>query len=288
MRHRFGGIWTQNKLEILDEYLRFYVNALKNQSFVLHYVDAFAGVGTHTPKEIDGQEVIVPREDLVGSVRVALDVEPGFDRYHFNDLNAAHVHELENIAQAYPGKRIHVTQKDANEFVPEFCDTMSNKDRAVLLVDPYNTEFDWTTLRHIANTGKIDLWLLFPISVVLRMTPKDGVQVREEWGPTLERLLGTSKWREALYKPKEKPAHIDMFPSEQDELEERVNVSALTEWVRSRLSEEFCYVGQPFVLRNNGRPLFLFFLAVSNQRPAARNLADRMHRHLQSKRGGRA
>src|SRR5690606_26419425 len=126
--------------------------------------------------------------------RVALDVEPSFDHYHFNDLNAAHVRELERIAQAYPRRRIHVTQMDANKFVPQFCDNMSNDDRAVLLVDPYNTEFDWATLRHIAKTEKIDLWLLFPISVVLRMTPKDGVQIRDEWGPTLGRLLGTSEW----------------------------------------------------------------------------------------------
>jgi three-Cys-motif partner protein len=285
MRHTFGGIWTRNKLEILDDYLRFYVKALQNQPFVLHYVDAFAGMGTHRPKENEGQQAILPMEDLVGSVRVALDVEPGFHHYHFNDLSEDHVRELERIKQEYPGKKIHVTQEDANIFVPHFCEAMSQNDRAVLLVDPYNTEFDWITLKHIAYTGKIDLWLLFPISVVLRMTPKDGVQIRDEWATKLERLLGTSEWKEELYKQKEKPMYLDMFPSKQGALEERVNVSALTDWVRARLSQEFCYVGTPFLLRNNGKPLFLFFLAITNPKHAARELADKMHAHLQRTRG---
>ena len=41
----FGGPWTQEKLEILRQYLDTYTTVLKNQPFNLTYIDAFAGSG---------------------------------------------------------------------------------------------------------------------------------------------------------------------------------------------------------------------------------------------------
>ncbi|MDE0205517.1 MAG: three-Cys-motif partner protein TcmP [Candidatus Tectomicrobia bacterium] len=43
---RFGGPWTQEKLDILRRYLDAYTTALKNQPFTLTYIDAFAGAPT--------------------------------------------------------------------------------------------------------------------------------------------------------------------------------------------------------------------------------------------------
>ena len=43
---RFGGPWTQEKLDILRRYLDTYATALKNQPFTLAYIDAFAGAST--------------------------------------------------------------------------------------------------------------------------------------------------------------------------------------------------------------------------------------------------
>ena len=45
MVNAFGGNWTRDKLRILEDYLKAYTTALKNQSFRLWYVDAFAGTG---------------------------------------------------------------------------------------------------------------------------------------------------------------------------------------------------------------------------------------------------
>ena len=44
-RTRYGGSWTIEKLEILERYLDAYTRALKNKSFNLMYIDAFAGTG---------------------------------------------------------------------------------------------------------------------------------------------------------------------------------------------------------------------------------------------------
>ena len=105
-KHEFGGIWTRKKLSVLEAYLKFYVTALKNLPFNLHYADAFAGTGTHTPVSEEDQELLVPHEDFRGSVLTALEVTPGFHQFHFNDLNPTHVSELQAIKTIYPNKLI--------------------------------------------------------------------------------------------------------------------------------------------------------------------------------------
>ena len=41
----FGGSWTLLKLEVLEKYLNFFVQTMKNKNFSLCYIDAFAGNG---------------------------------------------------------------------------------------------------------------------------------------------------------------------------------------------------------------------------------------------------
>ena len=276
MKHTFGGLWTQEKLQVLEKYLQFYTTALKNQPFTLHYVDAFAGTGSHDPKVKSSQGEIIPLEDFRGSVTTALNIEPGFHHYHFNDLNPDHIRELQALKLKYPNKNIHITEKDANSFVPEFCAMLGKKDRAVLLLDPYSTQLNWATLKHVTATQKIDLWLLFPISAITRMTPKDGAKIRLEWRKTITRLLGTDKWEEALYKPKPLPLMDDLFGDQGNyDGTERLNIDELEIWITKRLRQLFYYVAKPYRLTNQNRLLFLFYLAVSNPKQQAWRLADR-------------
>jgi three-Cys-motif partner protein len=286
MKHPFGGIWTQKKLEVLEKYLGFYTLALKNQSFRLHYADAFAGTGSHTPKrlELGQQEELIDIDDLKGSVSKALEVAPGFHQYHFNDLNPKHIEALEEVATHYPEKRITIHQSDANDFVPEFCQSLGRNDRAVLLLDPYSTQLNWSTLNDVARSEKVDLWLLFPISALSRMTPRDGGKIQESWRNTLNRLLGTDDWQDALYKPKALPPMDDLFGhSGEREETERINVQELQSWVSGRLNELFPFVAEPVPLRSNGSLLFLFYFAVSNPHPAAGALAKKVVSDILSK-----
>lgn len=281
MKHQFGGLWTRKKLAVLEDYLRFYTMALKKQPFTLLYADAYAGTGSHVPVDDEAQTLLVPYEDFKGSVLTALGIEPGFHQYHFNELNPDHVAELEKIRLHHPQKTIHIYPQDANQFVPEFCQKLGWNDRAVLLLDPYSTQLEWETLGHVAKSGKVDLWLLFPISVILRMTPTDGARVRPEWRDKLNRLLGTNDWETALYKSEDLPPIADLFgDADPVPAAQRVNTTELECWVTARLKEQFPYVAKPVLLRNNGRPLFLFYFAVSNGRPAAWALAEKAASHI--------
>ena len=287
VKHRYGGLWTRKKLEVLEDYLQFYVTALKNKSFNLYYADAFAGTGSQDPKVVEGQGILIPEEDLKGSVITALEVNPGFDRYYFNDLDSDHVKNLQEIQEKYPTTDIRITMEDANTFVPSFCNNLTSNDRAVLFLDPYSTQLDWETLRYVKDSEKVDLWLLFPISVIIRMTPRDGARIKAEWKSTLDRLLGTNDWEQALYKPKEEPMMDDLFGPTSDDLEtERLNVKELQDWLTGRLKEMFPYVAKPLLLKNNGSPLFLFYFAVSNPSHKAWGLAEKAASHIIKKFGG--
>ncbi|MCY4263991.1 MAG: three-Cys-motif partner protein TcmP [Gammaproteobacteria bacterium] len=173
MNIEFGGQWTKIKLNILEKYLGFYTKALQNQIFTLHYADAFAGSGEQKFPGIDSQQDLLPREILDGTVRIALKTEPGFHKYHFNDLEHENVERIQEIANnEFPKKQVDCTQKDANKFVQEFCSSLGSRDRAVLFIDPFSTELQWETLKSVAESKKVDMWLLFPFSVILRLMPK--------------------------------------------------------------------------------------------------------------------
>ncbi|WP_420389360.1 three-Cys-motif partner protein TcmP [Marinobacter sp.] len=279
-RHPFGGPWTQLKLSILRDYLNFFTKALKGKGFTLHYADAFAGTGHQSLKATKGQDPMFPIEDLDGSAQIALNIEPPFHKYHLNDLSNEHYNALNELVSKYPTRDCRVTRLDGNEFVKQFCQSLSSNDRAIVFIDPYSTELHWDTLKHVANSQRIDLWLLFPISALLRMTPNDPDRLDESWVRKIDLLLGTSEWKEALYKPKPTPIISDMFGEIEAPGMERLNVEEVAQFVRSRLGEEFAYVAKPATLYAKGTPLFLFMFAVSNRVRVAQALAERVSTHI--------
>lgn len=145
---------------------------------------------------------------------------------------------------------------------------------------------DWATLEHVRRCGKVDLWLLFPLSAVLRMTPTDGVM--PEWKHTLDRLLGSNDWEQALYKPVEAAPMDDLLdtPTSSEPATHRLNTRELQQWVSGRLKQMFPFVAEPYLLKSRKSPLFLFYFAVSNTNPKAQQLAQRAASHIIRKQTG--
>ena len=91
---KFGGSWSDEKLQIIGKYLEIYTNALKSQPFGLIYIDAFAGCGFMENKSdnfsVDGRQMsyLEENEEEIkqfsdGSTRIALDLEHKFNKYIF-------------------------------------------------------------------------------------------------------------------------------------------------------------------------------------------------------------
>src|SRR5262245_38976396 len=205
-RQRFGGDWTNEKLERVQKYLSAYRTIMSRRPFRFAYIDAFAGTGYRTIKKEEGQEEL-PFPDLDsfldGSARIALQVKPRFTRYIFVEQSESRFVELQKLKQEFP--QIHndiiLVNTDANSYLQDLCLNYSWKtNRAVLFLDPFGLQVNCDTIIAIANTKAIDLLYLFPIGVAVnRMLTKSG-QIRAVWRERLNKLFGDEGWYDAFYR----------------------------------------------------------------------------------------
>ncbi len=272
VEHRFGGAWTQLKLEVLREYLHFYAKALKNQNFRLIYIDAFAGSWSST-YHIDGKDI-----QLDGSASIALDSTPPFDEYIFIENHAQRFSDLKSLCNSHEEKKIKLYSEDANGQVLKLCaETDWKNTRAVIFLDPYGMEVDWKTIQAIAETRAIDLWYLFPLSGLYRQAALDLDAVDEHKAARLTACLGTDEWKQYFYCENKQQ---DLFKSTPGQ-HRHVNVDTMEKFVRDeRLKAIFGAVAQPLRLPLQGAPLYSLFFAVANKSGRAIGLSMKVAKHI--------
>jgi three-Cys-motif partner protein len=289
--HKFGGEWTDRKLAVLKKYLHSYTGVLKNTSFQKLYIDAFAGTGYREVRRNDkneadtSQHILFPdlaqpetQDFLDGSARLALQVQPPFDRYIFVEQRSDRCADLSGLKSEFPSlaDRIDVRQGDANNKIQELCIALSRLDRAVCFLDPYGMQVEWTTIQAIAQTKKIDLWLLFPLGIgVNRLLKKKG-DIPEQWRHRLNLLLGTENWYNEFYEVQP----VQTLFGEDEERLVKVKMETIGRYFIDRLKRVFAGVAQkPGVLRNSANnPLYLLCFAVGNER--GKEIALRIAEHL--------
>lgn len=290
--HRFGGDWTSTKLDVLAKYLAAYTTALKDKPSAKHpfrkaYIDAFAGTGYRTARRDRDEETssgTLPFPDLAeaasqklldGSARLALKVEPRFDRYIFIERDAGRCRELEALKGEFPhlAADVRVEQGEANDEIRRICAKDWRGHRAVLFLDPYGMQVEWQTIEAIAKTEAIDLWLLFPLGIgVSRLLTRSG-EIPKGWRARLDTLLGTTNWYEEFYKVEQT---ADLFGNEEGRVIKATN-ETIGRYFNDRLKTIFSGVAEPGVLRNSSNnPLYLLCFAAGNQKgaPTALKIAN--------------
>lgn len=287
MPHEFGGAWTEIKLAAVGGYLQAFNTALRSKPtpmrpFTRLYIDAFAGSGDRELSELplfDNDPDI--NSFAKGSVRIALDCDPAFDRFHLIEKNAKHLADLKNIAEEYSQFRIDIHSGDANEKLVEICQTWDTRAcRGVLFIDPYGCQVEWSTLEAVAATKSIDVWLLCPVNAIRRMLQGDG-QIDPKWRRRLTRFFGTDGWYEHFYK--ERKTEADLLEYAGIELERRVTLEGIESYYRELLQAVFNGGVSNRALRLGPRgrdPLFSLFFACSNPSPKARRVAFNIANHL--------
>jgi len=297
--HKFGGAWTDHKLQILSEYLIQYTTALSKQAFVKTYIDAFAGTGyrehSETGKTVDDTEVPQSRfEDfddpgteeatqlfLDGSARVALHCSPPFDQYIFIEKKTERCHALEALKIDFPdmAQRISIEPGDANQVIQKMCGEDWLNRRAVLFLDPYGTQVRWKTIEAIAGTRAIDLWILFPIGPVNRMLTQSG-DIPPAWKHCLDELLGTQDWYDTFYRTEKTPG---LFGDTNSII--KADIDVIQKYFVGRLRSIFEGVApNPAILRNSkNSPLYLLCFAAAN--PKGAKIALRIASHILAKWG---
>lgn len=293
--HQFGGQWTEDKLTRLQKYLRAYTVIFKSNPraayFQTTFVDAFAGTGYRNsndtskmmalPLQLDEDQF----DDLdatafrKGSAQIALEVEPSFDNFLFIEKRTEYARELTRLNQQYPGKTnaIRVICGDANDVLRDWCHrTNWKKNRAVVFLDPYGMQVEWSTIALMAETKAIDLWILFPlgqaVSRVLRKhSPPDGA-----WASRLTTFFGTPSWKDAFYKPSQQ---LSLF-GEQGHLDREASFSQIGAFFTERLGTVFTRVADNPLPLNNSRNVPIYLLCFASANPKGASTAVEIAQHI--------
>jgi three-Cys-motif partner protein len=279
---KFGdSTWTQDKLERVRKYLVAYSKILSKRNFPYAYIDGFAGTGYHEleREENEPQPLLPELEEpavtqyLDGSARIALKVEPRFNKYIFIEKSGLKAKELAKLREEFPDRAadILIKKEDANTCLQKLCLDYSWKNhRAVLFIDPFGMQLSWETLAAIGQTQAIDTWILFPVSAVNRLLKKDS-DIRPSWRRRLDTMFGDSGWFDAFF-PEDKPG---LFGNELAIRRKIAGMDMIGKYFNERLRTVFADVApNPYTLCNSkGVPLFLLCFAVANPNPKAVKLS---------------
>lgn len=281
--HVFGGNWTEIKLARLDKYLNAYRTIFtgnpRARYFTTWYVDAFAGTGSRSEPEAAGREGDSLFADVYedtdtkgyrdGSAKIALGLSQPFHRYLFIEKSKKHVTQLQaSIGKDHPNlvPRCEFQHGDANAVLKAWCQQRDwKKERAVVFLDPYGMQVEWSTVEALAATKGIDLWYLFPLGVgVARLLKHDG-KIDETWQKRLDLLFGTGAWRSRFYEAQTTPT---LF-GDREGIERTATVESIQAFINERLAERFSKVAKGLILRNSKQsPLYLLCFAAANERGA--------------------
>lgn len=286
MSQAFGGNWTEEKLEVLRKYLVAYATIMQNQPFRCAYIDAFAGSGYREQRTTEGEpELLFPEmaeQDaqayLEGSTRIALQVEPGFDKYIFLERQDQAFRQLFKLPVEFPDRAsaIDLVQTDANTWLKDRCLNYKwTKNRAVVFLDPFGMQVEWETIEAIAATRAIDLWVLFPLGMAVNRLLKQDGQINEGWRRRLDLIFGSSEWYGRFY-----TSYTDLFGKELSQ--KNIDLEGIGRYYNERLESVFHTGGvakNPRMLRNSrGNPLYLFCFASGN--PKGAKTAIKIAQHI--------
>lgn len=289
-QHEFGGDWTQEKLGRVRRYLQAYTKIFSKhpraQKLATIYVDVFAGTGHRTRSSQSGGETgrlkgfLEPEveEFFKGSARIALEVVPPFDRYVFIEQDPDRMEGLRQLRTEFPdkGPAIEIVQAEANAWLTQWCnDTDWRRCRAVVFLDPYGRQVDWTLIEALTKTRAVDLWILVPLGVAVnRLLPRSG-EPPPKWAEALTRCFGTESWRDEFYAHKQ----AQTLFGEKTVVEREADFEKIGAFFVERLKTVFAAVGEnPLQLRNaRNLPLYLSCFAASNPKGASTALRIALH-----------
>lgn len=187
------GYWSEIKLDIVRDYASAYSRILNSKNLPHIYVDAFAGAGQHISKR-SGK--FVP-----GSPMNALNIEPPFREYHFIDLDASRVENLQYLSKGR--KDVTVYEGDCNQVLLSKIFPglkFETYRRALCLLDPYGLTLEWRVIHEAGQLGTIDMFLNFPVMGMNR-----NALWRNPEKPSVEKVRGMTafwgdeSWRNAAY-----------------------------------------------------------------------------------------
>ncbi len=292
-QHKWGGDWTIEKLDALEQYVRAYLTIMKRYApkygWQLFYFDAFAGSGT-TGKETQQPSVsastsifldeladtdwagMEKEETYKGAAErvVGLDIDGfGFDYYYFVDKDTKSLTKLETMLKGqFPLRSQKMVFKtgDANKKVLELVEYAKThpKCSALVLLDPFGMQLDWLTIEALQAIKHLDLWILVPSGVIInRLLKRDGEIMYPE---NLTRFFGMSENELKSYFY-ERQVEQTLFGNDVRIRKAKNAIERIAQLYVDRLKTLFEFVTvKPLVLHNSTKcPIFHFVFASHNE-----------------------
>lgn len=276
----FGGEWTLQKLHIIEEYLKSYATVLKKQRVKKIYVDGFAGSGitelksSMSNQNLSIEESISEIEPIIVQGSALLSLKYDFDEYYFIELDESRISDLKDaIKKQYPEKysKVNFITGDSNIKLLEVISKITVYDRCLMFLDPYALELNWSTLEAISKCAVVDLWYLFPLSMI-RLIEKQR-NINEANKNKVTSILRTDDWLNKLFVVSEQ---MNFFEATNYE---RIDYDSILKYIKERFTTIFPYVSPDTkILKNEAKnsPMFMLCFMMTNKSPAAQKLAARL------------
>jgi three-Cys-motif partner protein len=190
------GEWGEDKYRLIQLYATMFARATRKAWHVRVYIDLFAGSGR---ARLESSRRVVP-----GSPLLALDVEPGFERFIFCDLDPEKLNALKKrVVAAHPGREVVYVLGDANVMVPDVLrDVPPGSRRQKVLgfcvLDPFGMSAQhFETVRRLASRY-MDFLVLIPSYMEANRFWEDYEKLGNT---TVDDYLGLPNWREDWRQP---------------------------------------------------------------------------------------
>lgn len=254
------GYWSEVKLDILRRYATEYSKIMAAQkakipNFRHWYIDGFAGAGTHISRE--------SKEEVLGSPKIALSVDPPFDSHVFVEMNPARAKLLRGL-DGWQGKQVRVEEGDCNNVLLKVLPHVRRDryQRALCVLDPYNLNPDWEIVRLAGSLGTVEIFLNFMVmDLKMNIHLGNASQIEAAQASRMTRFWGDESWRDVGYAP---DLQMDLF--DKPGVIKRESFG-LIEAYRKRLKEVagFQFVPAPIPMKNStGAEIYYLFFASPN------------------------
>lgn len=249
------GVWSELKLEIVEQYGAAYTQVLKNKNFKKYYIDGFSGSGVNLSKKTG--------EIIDGSPLRALKIIPPFDGYFFVDLDQEKTETLERICSER--KNVKIYTGDCNKELLEnifpkirYCDYS----RALCLLDPYGLHLNWEVIKMAGKSNVMDMFLNFPVMDMNRNAIwKNPEKAPAKGKERLNKFWGDNSWENAAYSMER-----DLLGPLKVKQDNEVIVAAFIE--RLKNIAEFKFVADPLPMKNSSNAV-VYYLIFAAQVPVA-------------------
>jgi three-Cys-motif partner protein len=275
--NQFGGDWTENKIEIIVEYAKAYLNIMnihaRRNGWKLLYFDGFAGSGFIKKGKKENQKLIV------GAAKRVLEIEEPrpFDLFYFVEKDVENVNNLrENTELQFPEKNVHIVNTDCNEKIKSMSEFLSSpkgrKYKALAYIDPCGMQLQWSSLEALQKLS-VDVWILVPTGMGVNRLLKNDSNISNAWVSKLETFLGMSKGEILKYFYKER-INQTLFGEETITSKEDKAIEKSAILYKERLAKLFSFVSEPYILKNKTNSIMFHFFMASNNKNAVKIAND--------------